>query len=182
MGTCKLLLPWGNKTILTHLLDQWKTLGVAQIAPVIDASNQLLKTALLDARFSSNEWINNFFPERGMFSSLQEASRWKGWRSGLTHMVVALGDQPHIKTSTLRVLLDTAQQHPSRICQPVFNGCAAHPIILPIDQFLALAESDATDLGVFIRNHEAMRLRVAVFDPGVTGDLDTPADYARCNP
>jgi len=75
MGTCKLLLPWGNKTILVHLLNQWRTLGVAQIAPVIDASNQLLKTALVDARFSSGEWINNFFPERGMFSSLWEASR-----------------------------------------------------------------------------------------------------------
>jgi molybdenum cofactor cytidylyltransferase len=181
MGTCKLLLPWGNKTILIHLLDQWKTLGVAQIAPVIDASNQLLKTALLDARFSSDEWINNFFPERGMFSSLQEASRWKGWRSGLTHLVVALGDQPHIKISTLGVLLETAQQHPSRICQPVFNGRAAHPIILPVDQVAALAESDAPDLGAFIREHEAIRLRVAVNDQGVTGDLDTPADYARWN-
>jgi CTP:molybdopterin cytidylyltransferase MocA len=25
MGTCKLLLPWGEKTILTHLLDQWRS-------------------------------------------------------------------------------------------------------------------------------------------------------------
>ena len=156
-------------------------MGVAQIAPVIDASNQLLKTALLDARFSSDEWVENPFPERGMFSSLQEASRWKGWRSGLTHLVVALGDQPHIKISTLGVLLETAQQHPSRICQPVFNGRAAHPIILPVDQFAALAESDAPDLGAFIREHEAIRLRVAVNDQGVTGDLDTPADYARWN-
>ena len=182
MGTCKLLLPWGNKTILVHILDQWRTLGVAQIAPVIDASNQLLKTALVDARFSSAEWINNFFPERGMFSSLQEASRWKGWRSGLTHVVVALGDQPHIKISTLRVLLETTRQHPSRICQPVFSGRAAHPLILPVNQFLALAKSDAPDLSEFIRKHEDLRLRVAVSDAGVTGDLNTPADYVHWAP
>jgi CTP:molybdopterin cytidylyltransferase MocA len=182
MGTCKLLLAWRNKTILVHLLDQWRTLRVAQIAPVIDASNQSLKTALVDARFSSGEWIDNFFPERGMFSSLQEASRWKGWRSGLTHMVVALGDQPHIKISTLRLLLETAHQNPSCICQPVLNQRGCHPIILPADQFLALAKSDAPDLRAFICRHENLRLRVAVNDPGVIGDLDTPADYALWNP
>ena len=157
-------------------------MSVAQIAPVIDGSNQLLKSALLDARFSSDEWVENPFPERGMFSSLQEASRWRGWRSGLSQWVITLGDQPHIQISTLRLLLKTARQNPSRICQPVFNGRAAHPIILPVDQFLALAQSDAPDLGAFIRKHQAIRLRVAVNDPGVTRDLDTPADHARWNP
>jgi molybdenum cofactor cytidylyltransferase len=181
MGTCKLLLPWKEKTVLAHLLDQWRKVGAAQIAPVIDASNQPLKSALVDARFASDEWIENPFPERGMFSSLQEGSRWKGWRLGLTHWVIALGDQPHVQISTLRLLLETAQQNPTRICQPVFGQCAAHPIILPRDQFLALADSYAPDLRAFIRNHEELRLRISVNDPGVTGDLDTPADYAHWN-
>jgi CTP:molybdopterin cytidylyltransferase MocA len=153
-------------------------LGAAQIAPVIDPSNQLLRAALLDARFSSDEWIENFFPERGMFSSLQEASRWKGWRSGLTHMVVALGDQPHIKISTLRLLLKTAQQNPNCICQPVFSGRSGHPIIVPAEQFRALAKTDATDLRAFVRKHQDLRLRIAVSDAGVAGDLDSPEDYA----
>src|SRR4030095_8269146 len=121
MGTCKLLLPWKDKTVLAHLLDQWRTVGVAQIAPVIAGSNQLLKSALVDARFAPDEWIENPFPEQGMFSSLQEASRWRRWRSGLTHWIIALGDQPHIQIFTLRLLLETAQQNPTRICQPVFS-------------------------------------------------------------
>ena len=182
MGTCKLLLPWGDKTVLAHLLDQWRSLGVAQIAPVIDASNKLLKTALVDARFSSDEWIENFFPERGMFSSLQEASRWRGWRSGLTQWVIALGDQPHIQISTLHLLLETARQNPTRFCQPVFSGCAGHPIIISANQFWALAKSEAVDLRAFIRQHEDLRLRIPVKDAGVASDVDTPADYARSNP
>ena len=52
MGRCKFLLPWGEKTILTHLFDQWRSAGAAQIAPVIDPSNQLLRKALTDAGFS----------------------------------------------------------------------------------------------------------------------------------
>jgi molybdenum cofactor cytidylyltransferase len=174
---CKLLLPWGEKTILAHLLQQWRELGVAQIAPVIDPSNQLLKAALLDARFSSDEWIENFFPARGMFSSLQEASRWRGWRSGLTQWVITLGDQPHIQSSTLRLLLETARQHPSCICQPSFGRRAGHPIIVPAEQFRALAKTGATDLRAFVRKHQDLRLHIAVNDAGVTGDLDSPEDY-----
>ena len=49
-------------------------------------------------------------PQLGMFSSLQEASRWTGWLSTLTHFVISLGDQPHIQISTLHLLLDAAQK------------------------------------------------------------------------
>jgi CTP:molybdopterin cytidylyltransferase MocA len=179
MGTCKLLLPWGKKTVLAHLLEQWRNLGVAQIAPVIDASNQMLKSALVDSQFSSGTWIENSFPERGMFSSLQEASCWRGWLPDLTHWIIALGDQPHIKITTLRLLLEVSRQNPTRICQPLFGNIAAHPLILPRHQFLRLTESYAEDLRTFIRNHEQLRLRIPVNDPSVTADLDTPAEYAR---
>jgi molybdenum cofactor cytidylyltransferase len=179
MGTCKLLLPWDGKTILTHLLDQWRSAGAAQIAPVIDPSNQPLRTALAHAGFSPSDWIENRSPQLGMFSSLQEASRWRGWLSTLTHWIISLGDQPHIETSTLRLLLEVARKNPTHICQPALNGESAHPIILPESNFRELAQNDIPDLRTYIRTREALRLRVAVEDAGVSSDLDTPEDYAR---
>ncbi len=182
MGTCKLLLPWGEKTILTHLLNQWRSTGAAQIAPVIDPSNQPLGTALTHAGFSPSGWIENPSPQLGMFSSLQEASRWTGWLSTLTHWIISLGDQPHIQISTLRLLLDVARENPTHICQPALNGHTAHPIILPASNFRELAQNDIPDLRTYIRTREALRLRVAVEDSGVSTDLDTPEDYARWKP
>jgi molybdenum cofactor cytidylyltransferase len=182
MGRCKLLLPWGEKTILTHLLDQWRSTGAAQIAPVIDPSNELLRKALADAGFSPSDWIENPAPQLGMFSSLQEASRWTGWLSTLTHWIICLGDQPHIQISTLRLLLDAARKNPTRICQPALHGRAAHPIVLPASNFWALAQNDFGNLRTYIRTREAIRLRVPVEDPGVFGDLGTPEDYARWKP
>lgn len=182
MGTCKLLLPWGEKTILTYLLDQWRTTGAAQIAPVIDPSNQPLRKALAHAGFSSSDWIENRAPHLGMFSSLQEASRWTGWLSTLTHWIISLGDQPHIQISTLRLLLDAARENPTHICQPALNGRTAHPIILPASNFRELAQNDIPDLRTYIRTREAFRLRVAVKDSGVSRDLDTPEDYTRWKP
>jgi len=182
MGTCKLLLPWGEKTILTHLLDQWRSAGAAQIAPVIDPSNEPLRKALRHAGLSPSDWIENHSPQLGMFSSLQAASRWTGWLSTLTHWVISLGDQPHIEMSTLRLLLDAARKNPARICQPVLNGETAHPIILPGSDFKELAQNDIPDLRTYIRRQEPFRLRLPVEDAGVSGDLDTPEDYRRWKP
>jgi CTP:molybdopterin cytidylyltransferase MocA len=117
-----------------------------------------------------------------MFSSLQEASRWTGWLSTLTHWIISLGDQPHIQTSTLRVLLNAARENPTHICQPALNGHTAHPIILPASNFRELAQNNVPDLRTYIRTREALRLRVAVEDAGVSRDLDTPEDYARWKP
>lgn len=182
MGRCKLLLPWGDKTILTHLLDQWRSAGAAQIAPVIDPANELLRKAVADAGFSRRDWIENPSAELGMFTSLQQASRWTGWISTLTHWVIALGDQPHIHTSTLRLLLDTAAKNPTRICQPSLHRRAAHPIILPKSNFRELAQSNSPDLRAYVRTCETLRLRLPVEDPGVSEDLNTPEDYARWRP
>ncbi len=182
MGRCKLLLPWGEKTILTHLLDQWRSAGAAQIAPVIDPSNQPLRRALAHAGFSPSDWIENRSPRLGMFSSLQAASRWTGWLSTLTHWIISLGDQPHIQISTLRLLLEAARKNPTRICQPALHGHAAHPIILPESNFRELAQNDVPDLRTYIRTREAFRLRLAVEDAGVSSDLNTPEDYACWQP
>jgi molybdenum cofactor cytidylyltransferase len=182
MGTCKLLLPWGRKTILTHLLDQWRRAGAAQIAPVIDPSNLPLRKALTHAGLSPSDWIENPSPQLGMFSSLQEASRWTGWLPTLTHWIISLGDQPHIEISTLRLLLHAARKNPTHICQPALNGHTAHPIILPAGNFRELAQNDSPDLRTYIRTREAFRLRLEVEDAGVFGDLDTPEDYARWKP
>jgi molybdenum cofactor cytidylyltransferase len=179
MGRCKLLLPWGDKTILTHLLDQWRRAGAAQIAPVIDPLNQLLREALAHAGFSRSGLIENSSPQLGMFSSLQEASRWSGWHSTLTHWAVCLGDQPHVQTSTLRLLLDAARKNPTRICQPALHGRAGHPIVLPANNFRELAQRGVPNLRVYLRIHEALRLRLPVEDPGISQDLNTPEDYAR---
>ena len=182
MGTCKLLLPWGRKTILTHLLDQWRRAGAAQIAPVIDPSNLPLRKALAHAGLSPSDWIENPSPQLGMFSSLQEASRWTGWLPTLTHWIISLGDQPHIEISTLRLLVHAARKNPTHICQPALNGHTAHPIILPAGNFRELAQNDSPDLRTYIRTREAFRLRLEVEDAGVFGDLDTPEDYARWKP
>src|ERR1051326_1317664 len=117
MGKPKLLLSWGNTSMIGHLLAQWQKVAVEQIAVVISATDPAMEHELDRLEFSSSNRISNPAPEVGMFSSVQCAARWAGWKPNLTHWVIALGDQPHLRTETLLALISVGAVHPQTVCQ-----------------------------------------------------------------
>src|SRR5438105_11527396 len=104
MGRPKMLLPWGNTSIIGLLIDQWLHIGVEQLAIVIAPDNQDLDRELGRLGFPEQNQIRNPAPEGGMYTSIQCAARWSGWQAGLTHWAIALGDQPHLQPRTLLAL------------------------------------------------------------------------------
>src|SRR5438094_8718530 len=103
MGKPKLVLPWGKTSVLGHLIEQWQQAG-GQIAVVHAAGDQAMDAELDRLDFPVADRIVNPQPERGMFSSIQCASAWGGWNSALTHWIIVLGDQPHLRPESLREL------------------------------------------------------------------------------
>src|SRR5437660_10793985 len=179
MGKPKMLLPWGQNTILGHLIDVWKKVGVQQIAVVYAERDGALNAELDRLAFPQENRITNPDPARGMFSSIQCAAQWKGWRSGRTHWAIALGDQPHLPSSLLRSLLDFARKRPQKICQPSRNGRARHPVLLPVEPFHKLATATEENLKQFLEELSANVQLVEINDPALDLDLDTPADYEK---
>jgi CTP:molybdopterin cytidylyltransferase MocA len=114
-----------------------------------------------------------------MFSSIACAAGWNGWAGNLTHWAIVLGDQPHLETDTLRQLLETAAQNPSKVCQPVYRGHGGHPIILPRDVFDALKGPDPGTFKEFLKPFSARTVHCSVTDTGLLLDMDTPEDYKR---
>src|SRR5512133_2533660 len=177
MGRPKLLLPWGDTSVLGHFLREWPALGAAQIAVVLASGNTAIESELDRLGFPAGNRIRNQAPERGMFSSVQCAARWDGWASSLSHWAIALGDQPHLRRSTLAALLRFAAEHPDRVCQPARGGHARHPVLLPRTAFAALAETPALTLKEFLRSRDVLLCELD--DPGLDLDLDHPEDYER---
>lgn len=177
MGRPKLLLPWGNTSILGHLLRQWSKLGAAQIAVVHAATDLVLLGELNALRVPPANRVPNHAPERGMFSSIQSAATWNGWMSHLTHFVTVLGDQPHLKLETLDGLLQFAGSHLEQVCQPSRESHPRHPVILPRQIWAQLPNTPARTLKDFLLAHSAQRALYNSFDPALDYDLDTPADY-----
>ena len=177
MGRHKLLLPWGQTSVLGHLVAQWRDVGVAQIGVVCATGDGRLNDELDRIGFPPSLRIVNPESARGMFSSIQCAARWPGWNAELTHYAITLGDQPHLKLETLHSLADFTAANPGFICQPSHKERARHPVVLPKKHFLELASSSHATLKEFLADHRGIARLVELPDPGLEVDIDTPVDY-----
>jgi molybdenum cofactor cytidylyltransferase len=177
MGRPKLLLPWGETTVLGHLIQQWNGTGALQIAIVHAADAKPLTDELDRLGFPPANCIANPTPENGMFSSIQCAARWAGWNPSLTHFVITLGDQPQLQESTLKQLLDFAGSNREKICQPMRAERRKHPVLLPRRLFEQLKDTAAADLKIFLTAHASDLSGFPSEDAGLDFDMDTPEDY-----
>ena len=179
MGQPKMLLPWKNTSVLGYLLSVWQLLGAEQMGVVLAANDDVIAAELEHLNFPASLRIRNSNAELGMFSSIQTAAQWNGWKEFLTHLVLVLGDQPHLREETLRELLDFAVMNPRAICQPRHAGHARHPVVLPRARFGQLATTSVSNLNEFLRGFSVERAFLESKDPGLALDLDTMADYER---
>jgi molybdenum cofactor cytidylyltransferase len=180
MGGPKLLLPWRSTTVLDHLLRTWQSVDPEQIALVQSAVPVPGWAAELERlAWPPHQCILNPAPDRGMFSSIQEAARWTGWSGTLTHWAIALGDQPLVRPQTLQELAAFARARPDQVCQPSRHGHGRHPVVLPRTLFLQLPGSPAAQLKEYLRSACGPVARMESADEGLDLDLDQPADYER---
>ena len=177
MGTPKALLPWGNRSVIEHVIEQWKAPQVAQIAVVCAPENARLGEELNRIGFPSSQRILNHTRGGDMFSSIRCAAAWPGWIPSLTQWVVTLADQPHLRADTLRSLVDCAKANPNKVCQPRYGGRRRHPVLLPGTLFEELSQTSAVDLKEFLDRHGNDLAAFDSDDPGLALDMDTPADY-----
>jgi molybdenum cofactor cytidylyltransferase len=179
MGQPKLLLPWGGTSVFGHLIGLWEALGAGQIAAVLATEDQAVSAELDRLDFPRVNRVLNPTPERGMFSSIQCATRWGGWNAELTHWAIVLGDQPHLRPYTLRALLDFAGAQLNQVCQPSRRGRPRHPVVVPKTVFVELKDSRAETLKEFLQTLPSGAALCELDDPGLDFDVDTPADYEQ---
>jgi len=179
MGKPKLLLPWEKTSILGHQLHLWQRLHAHQIAVVCASGDSALRAELDRPGFPASHRILNPKPELGMFSSIRCAAQWRDWDSALTHWVITLGDQPHLKVETLQTLLGFGAAHPDKVCQPRRLRRLRHPVVLPRRFFHPLAGAQVSTLNDFLKSIPEDVEGCDIDDAGLEFDIDTPRDYER---
>ena len=177
MGRPKLLLPWRDTTVIGAIFRQWRKLGATQTAVVHRPNDAPLAAELDRLDLLRADRIENPQPERGMFSSIVCAANWPGWEKEIASWAIALGDQPHLNSDTLRQLLEFSAQNAGAICQPEFEGHTRHPVILPRAAFVELKHTPATTLKEFLKLTSLPRVQCPMNDAGLSLDMDTPEDY-----
>jgi len=173
MGVDKLSLPWGRGTILGHCFNMLLGSDVQELVVVLGVQNEGLKN-LFQGR--TVKVVVNPYSNKGMSTSIRRGI--EALRPKSDGILIALGDQPFLKTRTINVLIHAFEQGRGRIVVPSFRGRRGHPAIFDrkYKRELLNLEGDVGGRSVMERHPKDVRV-VPVKSIGVVTDVDTWQDY-----
>lgn len=179
MGQPKMLLPWGERTVIGQVITVFLRAGVEEITVVTGAAREQVEQAIQP--FPVRQVYNSEYQHGEMLSSLQLGLRFLPNKVDGTF--IGLGDQPQILESTVRLLCETYESRRSSLIVPSFQHRRGHPWLVARSlwsELLALrAPQSPRD---FLNQHASEIEYVDVGTASVLADLDTPADYRASHP
>lgn len=181
MGRPKLLLRYGQDTILGATLAALRDGGVRQTVLVVPPEDQELRSW---AAARGLLWAINPRPDDGMLTSVLAGLEALGGVEALAaageELLVCPGDLPRLRADTVAALLRESRATRAGLLVPRCGSERGHPLIVGPD---LLAEIATLDPQVGLRGlrlrHPERTVEVEVGHPGVVQDVDTPEDYAR---
>ena len=194
MGRPKLLLPWGEATVIEAVLRAWNESRVSRTVVVVRADDDELAEV---CRACGAEVVRPELDPPDMKASVAHA---------LLHVdahhapaagdawLLAPADMPQLSTTVIDLLIAEHERRSARIndtragdestaernaiLAPAYNRRRGHPVLFPwplsADVF-QLAE----DEGVSSLAQRNVVVEVETPEPSILNDLDTPADYQR---
>ncbi len=175
MGVQKLLLPFGGKTVIAHIVDKLLASTVDEVHVVAGHKAESIRAELSGRAVSI---VNNPNYESGMLSSV---------RCGLQSLpekcqavMVVLGDQPSITTGLVDQMLQAFATTDKSILVPLYKGKRGHPILLSLlyrDEILT--HYDDVGLRGLLHSHPNDIHELTVSNASVLCDMDYPEDYRR---
>lgn len=179
MGRPKMVLPWGETTVVGRVVQVLSQSGVEQIVVVTGGAQERVEEALQG--FPVRCVFNPRYTQDEMLLSL---------RTGLSALpsqyqaaMVALGDQPQIETYVVQSLLEKFRQSGSAMVIPSYKMRRGHPWILAqgLWETVYALPAGAT-MRDLIRKHAGQIAYLEVDTPSILRDLDTPEEYRRQRP
>jgi len=173
MGRPKAGLQHGGRTFFARVRDG---LGAAALEPVVVVVGMHSDEVRRDP--GGARVIVNPDPSRGQLSSLKLALRHLAAAgSGAVGVVVALVDHPIVAPETIAALVRSAHTGAQPILVPTYRGRRGHPVVFMRDMWTELLDTpDHLGARVVVRRDPSRVCEVAVDDPGILVDVDTPAD------
>jgi molybdenum cofactor cytidylyltransferase len=184
MGTDKALLPWppvagtssSAQTFLSAAIESLN--AFSEMVLVVVGKNA---ANIAPAVFANGaDLVTNPAPQRGQFSSLQVGLH-EVLNRGRDAAIVTLVDRPPAKPATLQTLCDafTSAEYGKWAVVPEYGGKHGHPVLLAREMIEAFLKAPPTANARDIEHQNQQHIEyVAVDDPAVTLNVDTPEDYA----
>jgi molybdenum cofactor cytidylyltransferase len=174
MGQSKMLLPWGERTVIEAIAQTLTPFRLAEVVVVTGHQSAEVAKALKD--YPVKTVLNPQYATGEMLSSLQVGLR--ALSRDIDACLVLMGDQPQVKARLIRHLLKLYAEGAGAIIAPTFQGQRGHPILIHRrywPELLALPFGSAPRDA--INRHAVTTFEVE--NDSILRDIDTPEAYAE---
>ncbi len=179
MGTPKQLLPLGGQPLVYRVVKAALDSGLDKVVLVLGhAAGQIKEAISYLLNNPKLKIVENPHYEKGMSSSLKAGL--KVVEKDFDHVMVILGDMPHIDAPLIDLLLDKYLSSECDLGAVRIGGRRSHPAIFSRKLYAGLysAQGEAGGRRLF----ELHGRRACFVDPGPSYrymDMDTPEDYEK---
>jgi len=178
MGSPKALLDFRGQPFVVRILEALEALEVKTRVVVVGPDAPRIRPALAGHECLI---VENADVDGGPIASLRAALR--ALQPVQPSAALAwLVDLPHVRVATVERLLEAHRHSSAPAVVPTFAERRGHPVLWGAALFEELLGSDAATrhgARAVLHAHAAELLTVAVDDPAVIDDLNTPEDYER---
>jgi molybdenum cofactor cytidylyltransferase len=175
MGQPKLLLPFGEKTIIETVVEKVISSKVDNTLVVLGSEREEVEEKIKN--FPVKLAFNPDYAS-GMLSSV--LCGFKTLPEETKAVVVVLGDQPSVSKEVVDKIVDAYQKTGKGIVLPVYKKERGHPVIIDM-KYKDEVENLSPDIGLrgTVYSHPEDILEVEVDAPEILQDIDDEADYKR---
>jgi len=184
MGSPKMVLPWGNMTVIEHVVSVFSKAGIDDILVVTGGAHEQVESVILQCRkkYPVRSVYNEKYKSGDMLTSIQCGLRHIADKS-VGAAMIGLGDQPQVQEGSVRRVCDAFLETESKIVVPSYKMRRGHPWLVarPLwDEILKMRSPQSPrDL---LNAHQAEIQYVNLDDPNILADLDTPEEYRKWQP
>lgn len=176
MGSPKALLPHQGQTFIERICTAFLTAGVDELIVVLGARAEEIARVVpvhsalrcvVNSRYSQGQ-LSSLMVGIGALSPESEAA------------VVNLVDHPLVSSATIKAVIESFRRAPVPIVIASYNGQRGHPVLFSSQVYGEILAAPL-DQGakVVVRKDPARVREIALDDPGILADIDTPEEYQR---
>jgi molybdenum cofactor cytidylyltransferase len=179
MGQQKMLLPWGNITVIEKVIETLLNSGIDDIHIVVGGSYKQIIKILRE--YQLEFIINKNYRNGEMLTSLKLGI--KSLHNDTEAALIVLGDQPQIESSIVQAILNRFKSSHNPIVVPSYKMKRGHPLLISRQLWKSLLMLNTPmTLRDFLDENSKLIDYLIVNNSSVIQDLDTPDDYFRYKP
>lgn len=179
MGQPKLLLPWGETTVLGQVISILRSSGVEDIVTVTGGFREQVEAVA--GQHGSRMVFNIEYASNDMLSSIQLGIG--SLKAEAEAALICLGDQPQVQEGSVRRVCKAFRLSRSILVVPSYQMRRGHPWLVarPLWKEILNMHSPGSPRD-FLNAHAGEIEYVEIDNSTILEDLDTPEDYLKFKP